>query len=568
MELNKNRYIFVIFTLMAVFCGIIWSFTNVGYDCEYQIAMAYRFIKGDKMILEMWEPHQTSLFLPALLMWVYMKLFHTTTGSVLYLQICGIVIRGGLAFLLYRMFREDVEKPVAYGMALFYFMVSPKDYTLPEFGNLQLWFSTLLLWCLVRYLKTEKRYLLILAAVWLCFEVLAYPSCAIVLLGVIVILALYSTHKWRDILIFTGICAGLGLVVTGYFLITIGPDIFRECIQGMLALEPSHVVSAFSKIKNYALEALDISVILLIGGAIGVFISLAVQIAYHGKNANKADRKKQISLELWLLCCCIILLIGFFCNILSEDNRTAYSILFLFIVGVGLCNQKALNEREKKLYVCGILIGGTGFLATLILTDMWILTSVPYGLLAIMVSLLPFSAKAKKIESKSIGKGLYLCFGCLIILLAFRCFYIRIPLQGRGQICTSFSDMSIVRTGPALGIISDEEGVCIQRDSYPEWKEWIRSGDKVWIVGGVVDTLGYLYEDVEVAGPSTMSTPSYSEAVLDYWRLNPDKYPNVVVVEGYRGEWQYEILANQWFLSWLEEEYQPKSVREGEYWIY
>ncbi|MCM1541408.1 MAG: hypothetical protein NC121_09105 [Blautia sp.] len=119
-----------------------------------------------------------------------------------------------------------------------------------------------------------------------------------------------------------------------------------------------------------------------------------------------------------------------------------------------------------------------------------------------------------------------------------------------------------------MGLISDEEGVCIQRDSYPEWQEFIPSGSRVWIVGRIVDTLGYLYKDVEVAGPSTMSTPSYNEAVLEYWRLNPDKYPDVVVAEAYLGELSFELVTDQWLSSWLENEYQPEYVIEGKYWNY
>ena len=70
--------------LIAVAC-ISLIFTNISYDAEYQMAMAYRMLKGDKMILQMWEPHQTSAFLCAIFMKFYMTLFGTTTGIVLYL---------------------------------------------------------------------------------------------------------------------------------------------------------------------------------------------------------------------------------------------------------------------------------------------------------------------------------------------------------------------------------------------------------------------------------------------------------------------------------------------------
>lgn len=296
-------------------------------------------------------------------------------------------------------------------------------------------------------------------------------------------------------------------------------------------------------------------------------ISIAVQAVFGGDSWKK-EGKSAVWPGLWLLCSSMVLLIGFFINVLSAKNRAAYGIIFLFLVGIGFYNRNRLGKSEKTLYVCGSLIGALGFLATLILTDMGFLVSIPYGLLAVVSALPPIKRRLEGVASNPIRKGLYGCFLGFIVLLAFRCVYIRTPLTGRGQIMTSFSDMSIVRSGPAWGIISDEAGVCVQRDSYPEWQEWIRPGDKVWIVGGVIDSLAYLYGDVEVAGPSTISTPSYSEAILDYWRVNPDKYPDVVVAEGYRGDLAYELLSNQWFLSWLEEEYQPKCVMEGEYWIY
>lgn len=71
-----------------------------------------------------------------------------------------------------------------------------------------------------------------------------------------------------------------------------------------------------------------------------------------------------------------------------------------------------------------------------------------------------------------------------------------------------------------------------------------------------------------MAGPSTMSTPSYSSAVLEYWRMNPDKYPDVIVAESYLGTLVYELQTNTWLLSWLEEEYQPEQVVDGTYYKY
>jgi len=566
MKSGKSGHIRVLLILMAACCGVVWSFTNLSYDGEYQLAMSYRLLQGDRMVLEMWEPHQTSAFLTAALMWVYKSIFHTTTGIVVYLQICGILIRGGIAFLLYRVLREDLDEPVAYGIGLLFFMLSPKDYALPEFSNQQLWYAALLFCCLWAYLKKGKMPLLVLSAVWLCLEVLAYPSCVIVFFGVIGILGRYSGHRARDILLFTGICAGAGSAVC-FALVFPEPAVFMQCIRGMLALEPTHTGSVFSKLFFYLRDGIGLLAVIFAVGAAGWVISSLVRI-FGGKGRHGDVESKQYGRGLWLLCCAVLMLAGFLVNILSADHRNAYSVIFLFVVLAGLQGRRDLEGGGKQAYVCGSVIGGLGFLATLILTDLTVMDSVVYGLLAIAFALIPIGKQVKNLSSVPIKKGLYGCSVCFLLLLGLRCVYVRTPLTGRGQICSSLSDLSIVRSGPAMGLITDEEGVCIQRDSYPEWKEWIRQGDKVWIVGGVLDTLGYLYEDVEVAAPSTMSTPYYSAAVLDYWRLNPDKYPDVIVAESYMGELVQELQTNDWLMSWIKEEYQPECIIEGKYWVY
>lgn len=84
-----------------------------------------------------------------------------------YYRHCGIFtgVRNadsmGVAFCLYRVLREDFDEPLAYGMGLLYFMLSPKDYALPDFGNQQLWYTTLLLCGLLLYLKKGKLHYLL-----------------------------------------------------------------------------------------------------------------------------------------------------------------------------------------------------------------------------------------------------------------------------------------------------------------------------------------------------------------------------------------------------------------------
>ena len=563
MKQDKNKRIRIFFIVLAAFCGMIWSVTNLGYDGEYQISMSYRLLQGDKMFLEMWEPHQTSVFLTAGLMWIYRSLFHTTTGIVVYLQVCGILVRGGIAVCLYRVLRNDLDESVAFFMGLLYFMLSPKDYALPEFSNQQLWFATLMLCCLWAYLKKGKRSLLVLGALWLCLDVLAYPSCVILYLGAVAILALYSSRKWGDILILTGVCAGGAILVGGLFL-RIDPEVLMQCISGMLALEPTHTGSLLSKLSSYLKDFGEILLVIAAAGGAGLGLTIPTGKIWDVRGDARQPQKRW----MWILCCAVVMLAGFLVNILSAERRNAYSIIFIFLIGVGLWFRGSLSGRESQAYVCGSMIGGLEFLATLTLTDLPVKDSVVYGLLAIVFALIPIGKQVEEMGNLFIRKGIHAVAVGFLVLLAFRCVYIRTPLTGRGQICSVLSDLSVVRSGPALGLITNEEGACIQRDSYPEWEKLIHQGDKVWIVGGVLGTMGYLYEDVEVAGPSTMSTPYYSEAILEYWRLNPGKIPDVVVAESYQGELVWDLQRNQWLMDWLREVYCPEQVVEGKYWMY
>ena len=73
---NKTRFTQDSFaTVKIIFFGF-------DIDEQYAVSMAYRLVQGDRMFLEMWEPHQTSAFFSAAFLWLYMQLFHTLKYSV------------------------------------------------------------------------------------------------------------------------------------------------------------------------------------------------------------------------------------------------------------------------------------------------------------------------------------------------------------------------------------------------------------------------------------------------------------------------------------------------------
>lgn len=154
----------LILVFIAIGLSIKFIFCDFGIDGEYQITMSYRLAKGDIMFKEMWEPHQTSALLCAFLIKIYMTIFKTTTGLVLFLQTVGVLLHGATSYALYRVVSKILKQPnTAFAMAWFFFLIMPKDMPLPEYANMQIWFSMLLCLCLFGHYKRKKSWLIVLA---------------------------------------------------------------------------------------------------------------------------------------------------------------------------------------------------------------------------------------------------------------------------------------------------------------------------------------------------------------------------------------------------------------------
>ena len=227
-----------------------------------------------------------------------------------------------------------------------------------------------------------------------------------------------------------------------------------------------------------------------------------------------------------------------------------------------------MSDTEKRMYDMAMAVSLMNLLATLVLSDNAFIQAITYMLIWICASVVPLYRWYEQMEKKSLRRVVSGGFHIWLILILFRIIFIHIPIYGRGQICSLLDELGLIRSGPAMGIITDELGAAMQRDSMEEWGQFVKPGDTIWILGEPVDTLGYLYEDVEVGAPTVMSTPTYNEKLLYYWELNPEKYPDVVILASGYGNLSWELSQNTWLMDWLENEYCADKVTDGTYWRY
>lgn len=547
-----HNYILFFLLLAAIWANVKSIFMNCDVDTEYAAAMSYRMLQGDGMFREMWEPHQTSAFLCTLLMKPFVAITGGTTGVLLYLHTAGVLIHGVIAWLFYSFLRKRTDLDTARLMGIFFLAARPKDIVFPEFSNMQIWFSVLLFLSLLYYLEhQEKKRWLLLASVCLCLEVLSYPSCVIVWLAAVALLCLYSCEKGKDILLFSAACLLQGAAYVGYFVARCGgAGKFLEALYHIAASDASHQEAGKAEM-GFFLENFAVSLFLIL-------ICFLAALLFHAFGAKDAG-KRNSRFFFWFGS---TLFVVFLVRTVILADRMGYAGLYVLVTLAALFLARKCEACERRIVYAGILISAGSFAATALLTNLDLSSICMYLILGAAVSFIPLRKllpKETELGRKRVTYDLALLL-CAVVVLQ------------RGTTVKTYTGFSspvqlggVIRSGPALGIVTDYLGAYVRNTSIGEWGQFVHAGDNVLIVEqGGVSTLGYLYSDTGVSVPSTICTPTYDETLLEYWEKYPEKFPDVVAVQCWYGE--LKVDADSWAMQWLEKECGEALVEEGTFW--
>lgn len=97
-----QKYLIAALILGVIFLNIKKVFMDFSVDVEYAITMSYRLAMGDHMFSQMWEPHQTSAFLLAFFIKIWMSALGTTTGLVIYLNTVSLLAKSTVTLFFYK----------------------------------------------------------------------------------------------------------------------------------------------------------------------------------------------------------------------------------------------------------------------------------------------------------------------------------------------------------------------------------------------------------------------------------------------------------------------------------
>lgn len=533
---GKRKKLFY-FVLMALCAATALKILLVGYDIDeqYAVSMSYRLLKGDRLLADLWEPHQTSGWLCMLLMAPYVAVTGTASGIILYLRFCGLLLHGAVGLFLYRTLKGYLDGEQAFLVCGIYFFSLPKIMFLPEFSNIQMWCLMAAALCLLRYYSPHGRdgacgparhllRYLVLAGFLLALEVLSYPSTILAFAACIAFMVYYRRATpnplFRELACLAGPCV-LGAAAFAALLLSYIPLGEMGGLISMVAGDGSHAVPWGERLWGHGRSLLQIVAFFLIYAA----AAFLLQWIYRKKT------RKHASFFLWCRLLLACTLAGQVCIWLFGNQYPNYPMAeYFFLPVLLLCAALRRKAACTPMVAFLVLVPLWAFAGVLLFSNHPLLVSVPF-LAPCVVGILALPRSGGETNgARGFGRlritqrtllVLWLC-----VLLFGRCFMLR-TTGGRHE--TIFDEISLMRRGPAMGLIADTPEVVRYRDSYELVAAALPEGARVFYMGRHMDL--YLMKDLQYAIPSTTCTPTFDDKIYTWFERHPEKGPDYVVCD-------------------------------------
>ena len=564
--MTANKYKFgnkisdyILWCLTAItFLGLIKTiFISWDIDEGYAVAQAYRLVQGDKLLLDMWEPHQLSAYLPAF----FMKIFIYVTGStdyiVIYLRVIGIIIHAALGFWLYKTACNYVGRKESMLLNLLHVNFLAKWVQIPEFELMNYWYLLLVFLCFLTYYNiSKKKIYLVISGICMMLQICNYPT--MIFLYPFYMVGMFvqeRNHSGRipikDMVITTASAVIPGLVFVGYLFSYMDWKTFVNAVSHVMS-DPSHTQQTLlEKFGDFGCDtALDIGKSLLLFGIIfGVVYVIS-------KRYFRDIKIKNIILVSFLTETIVYCAGMCFGCLFGDQNQFYLQIRYLIIAVTGVFIYFVYQRKEGVIYWFGIIPGFIAMIAALFVTNMTI--NVGYSKLficSISTFLLLFMTLK---ENGTMGYGMKIISGLgyvavLVSLILCRILLIRVtsclPV-------TINADLAQVTNGPLKGIYMVERNAkTINRNSLLI-SEYVDAEDN-FLYFGCEDIL-YLCTDAQISAASVQGTSVFNEDFLEYLEEHPEKYPTVIAVDkNFRSDY-YRVYNpyNYIMADWIEYEFE------------
>ena len=547
-------------------------FFDYTMDEEYQIVMAYRNLQGDSLFKEMWEPHQTSAFMCIGLMGIYQLITGTYTGVLIFLRICTAIIQALLAVWGYKVFVRFTKKEYAFLLGIAYFNFVPKNIQIPEFSNMQVWFFAIMVFSLLEYYwsrqncetwkKIDKLWI-VLSGVGMSLEILSYPSCLLLFPVFLIYICIASgKDRIKDCLIYIGTCATCGLAWLACILKELPFEEFIANVGNVFSFDLTHEVSGATEGKFSGI------VENLIGGTIFLAIIVVITfviycvIRFIEKKNEETPCRSVKKMQFLTVAICV-----------SEAIQIVYWVVlqkgfeFPHIHVVVICAAAAIVwkdvDSKKNLLIAGLIGMVVSIVAVVYISDLQIYNALPHGVLGIIFSVLVLVMAWEKQDYTKVRKWIFLLLiATCITVLTGKGYTFRDGREFRSVLDTR----GIMKHGPAIGIMTDYMFAYIYNSNYEDFCQNIEKGEKVMIVTNLLVSAGttpYMFSEAEVCHYSIVDPTAYDERLVEYWKLYPEKAPDVIVVDCWYGNLMEP--TDNYIMTYIENEFGYTNTIDGKY---
>lgn len=563
------KRIMVFASILATLKIIFFDYTM---DEEYQVVMAYRNLQGDSLFKEMWEPHQTSAFMCIGLMWFYRLITGTYTGVVIFLRVCTAVVQALLAVWGYKVMTRFTKKEYAFLLGIAYFNFVPKNIQIPEFSNMQVWFYAVMVFSLLEYYRTKdkfregqksSRWWIVLSGVGISLEILSYPSCLLLFPVFLIFIGIASgRERVKDCLIYIGTCVTCAVAWVLFILKELSVDEFITNVGNVFSFDLTHEVSGATagKFPGIVENLVGGLIFLLVIGAISLILYWCVRGSEKKKQIETNKTVKKLQFLTIAICVSEIIQIIYWV-VLKTGFEFPHIHVVVICVAAALVWKEA--DRNKHLLIVGLIGMIVSIIAVVYISDLKIYNELPHGVLGIILSVLIIVMAWEKQTYVKMGKW-------VLVLLLATCITV---LTGKGyafrggrEFTSVFDTRGIMKYGPAKGIMTDYMFAYIYNSNYEDFEQNIEKGEKVMIVTNLVFSAGttpYMFKEAEICHYSIVDPTAYDERLLEYWKVYPEKAPNVIVVDC----WYGNLMEPQdnYIMTYIEEEFGYSEVIDGKY---
>ncbi len=536
------NFIIIGFIFLTVLGIIKTIFISSDIDEAYAIAQAYRLCKGDKMLINMWEPHQFSAYLPAVFMKLYMEITDTTDYIVIFLRIVGSLIHIAIGFWLYKVTCNFICKTESLFLFLLHINFLTKWLQIPEFELMNYWYTLIIFMAFISYYRIcPKKIYLVISGIFMMLQLLNYPTMILIYPFYMIGILKVGKKIKSEIIISTVSAIIPGILFIIYLFSYMNIETFFKSISYVMS-DPSHVERSLSeRMLDFCISALK-NIGLMTGILIVIFFLLYI--------INRKDIKKilLISFSIEAIVYCIIHIYG---CLFMDENQFFMQSRYLLIAVFSIVIYVAFNSKEKEIFWFGIIPGFVSMFAALLLTNMTM--NVAYSKLYICV-ISCFILLFMLIEKEIFKNITYImCISLLISL--FICKLILIRVTGCLPV-TINANFEKIEVGPLKGIYMVERTANTMNDNWSVISEYVSEKDNLFYFG--CENLIYLCTEANISAASVQGTSVFNQSFLDYFKENPSKYPTVVAVDK-NFKTDYYMVYNPYNYivdEWIEKEFE------------